>query len=129
VSQVRQGPVLSAVELEFISKHPGGFDRAFFERTLPAMGAAFAQARGGDMIVLVHTASSGSIAVVRARVSLTWAEFATEDGNVEYVPFREIVRISVAARPPEQRRRRPAGFTAESLDDNQAPSPPSATES
>ena len=126
MNQQQLGEPLSGDEVEFISKHPGGFDRAFFERTLPTTGAAFAHARG-DTIVVVHTAYT-SIVVVSARVSLTWAEFRTEDGDIEYIPFREIVRISVAPRPPEQEPRHPIGFTAEPLaDDQPPPSAPSAT--
>ena len=107
-----------------MSKHPGGFDRAFFERTLPAMGAAYSEARDGDMIVVVHTAAGAEIPVVRARVSLTWAEFQTEVGTIEYVPFREIARVSIGPRPPAEEAHHPIGFSAEPLPDDVHPSPP-----
>jgi len=109
-----------------MSKHPGGFDRAFFERTLPAMGAAFSEARGGDMMVVVYTAAGVEIPVVRARVSLTWAELQTEAGTVEYVPFREIARVSIGPRPPAEETRHPIGFSAEPLPEDAHPSPPPA---
>jgi hypothetical protein len=115
------GRTLSQGELAFMAQHPGGFDRPFFERTLPQMTAAYLEAHPGNMLVLVHTAGGAAIPVSTARVALTWGEFRTESGGLEYVPFREIVRVSVDRRPPElpEPERRPIGFTVESIPDDQ----------
>ena len=88
-------------ELDFLNRHPGGFDREFFEGYLPTLidqWKVWATA-DDDYIVLLETAAGRCVQVAYARAALTWAIFFTPDQRVEILPYKQIVRIEVLARP------------------------------
>lgn len=65
-----------AQELDFLAKHPGGFDREFFEERLPGLLEQWREWAGVDetgYLVEVVTARGETIEVAYARAALSWA--------------------------------------------------------
>jgi hypothetical protein len=105
--------------LEFLSKHPGGFDIDFFETFLPQHVYEYAAHRGGldstTMEVVFVTANGMAYPIVAARVSFTWVMIFTEDDQMVFLPHDQVIAVIV------RRRQGPApkkaiGFTVERAD-------------
>ena len=103
-------------ELDYIAQHPGSFDREFFEGHFLGMldqWRAWAGVDKDGYLVEIETAQGATIDVAYARAALTWGAFFTEAKRLEIVPYKEIVRVTLRARPPNAEPR-PIGFTVES---------------
>lgn len=102
--------------LEYLGKHPGGFDIDFFERFLPRTVIEYATHRGGldptTMEVVVTTELCESFPIAGARVALTRVLFFTEDDKMVFLPHHHVAAVVVRRRegaPPKN----PVGFTVE----------------
>jgi hypothetical protein len=103
--------------LDFLDKHPGGFDKGFLEEHFLAMLGQWRKWAGVDedgYLVEVHTTSGEAISVAYARAAMTWAAFFTEDERLELVPYREIARVTFRERETSSPKR-PIGFTVEGV--------------
>jgi hypothetical protein len=94
-------------DLDVLAKHPGSFDRDFWEESFIRMHADWRRAHDiapddtTTGVVSVHTRDGGGIAVAAARVALTWGQFFADDGSAHFIPFSEITRVVVSVRPTD----------------------------
>jgi hypothetical protein len=106
-------------ELEYVARHPGGFDREFFDMHLMSILEHYwTSARlpePNERVVIAHLRTRGPVAITAARAALTYVVLFTEDMELVTAPYSEVVGIY------SSRRREPApkhvvGFTVESAD-------------
>jgi hypothetical protein len=103
-------------ELEYIAKHPGGFDREFFEEHLGGLIEQWKQWAGeGEYLVRISTKTGASIDIAYGRAAQTYLVAFTEAKQVEIVPMIEMTRISIGRRPSSDPKRQ-VGFTIEPLE-------------
>jgi hypothetical protein len=114
-----QGRPVSAAEIDYLSKHPGGFDRDFFEKYMPQLVSEWIAHRDlveGGAEVLVTLRDGHTITVTHSRVALTWVVFFTEDDEAWLVPHGEVVSV-VARRRQGEAPKKQLGFSASRIDE------------
>jgi hypothetical protein len=104
-------------QLDFLSKHPGGFDEDSVAKVLPIILGEYQQHRELDAatsIVLLELRDGRQLPITGVRAAVTWAAWFTEADEMVLVPYSEIVTITVQRRPPNiPTPKNPVGFTGE----------------
>ncbi|MDQ3870675.1 MAG: hypothetical protein M3301_03540, partial [Chloroflexota bacterium] len=94
--------------LEYVARHPGGFDEWFFGRYLEGLRGEFVSRMGiedGDVEIVVRLRNGREVVTEHARTAATWAAFV---GKEEWViaPYREVDEVLLRRREADT----PAGF-------------------
>jgi hypothetical protein len=112
---------VEAAELDYLAKHPGGFDREALETYIPRTLAEWVGNRGlkqpEEVVVRVRLRDRTEFAITGASAALTWIAFFTEDESAYVVPYGEIVAVHITRRsgnPPKN----PVGFRIEHIDES-----------
>lgn len=93
---------MSAAEFDFVSRHPGGFDREFFISSIVLHLAAYLEEQSlriEEAQVTVQLESGIELSTIGAVAALTWVTFQTEDDETWIVPMSAVRRVSFKRRP------------------------------
>ena len=105
----------TAEEFDFFTRHPGGFDRQFFNEHLVPLLMAFMQANGiddaSDVEIVVRLENDDELVVLHAFPALTWVAFKTSD-ELRAVPMTAVHEVRARRRAPDETTPRQVGFAA-----------------
>jgi hypothetical protein len=108
---------MTADDFDFVSRHPGGFDREFFSSNLIGLLTTYLEAHGLQLEqtqVIVQLDSGFELKTIGAVPALTWVSFQTEDDETWIVPMSAVRRVSFKRRRGEPFR---VGFTVQAQAD------------